>query len=155
MKQHRVEAFVDKLALLEQKTGAMVHYAIMDPLPDFIPGCLAMQAAAKQIAEFVGLHGFTFIVATTKQKDKVGGHIDLSTSGQEVFIEIDSEILEFPAVAATVLGHEICHKWLQAHGIRSSYAMDHEMLTDISCVFLGLGKIMLNGCRGCKMLSVN
>ncbi len=142
-----VEAFVDKLVLLEQKTGTKAHYRVLPPLAAPFHDYLAMQAVAKQIAEFIELKGFTFIVATAKQKEKVGGHIDLSTGGREVFVEVDSEMMKFPDTVAATLCHEVCHKWLQVNGIRSSIEIDNEILTDISCVFLGFGKIMLNGCR--------
>jgi len=141
-----VESFVDKLVLLEQKVGAKSHYRVMPPLTSPLHDCLALQAISKQIAEFIELTGFTFIVAIAKQKEKVVGHIDLSTGGKDVFIEVDSETMKFPDTVAATLCHEVCHKWLQVNGIRSSTEIDNEILTDIASVFLGLGKIMLNGC---------
>jgi len=142
-----VEAFVDKLVLLEQKAGTKVHSRVMSPLAAPIHDCLAMQAAAKQIAEFIGLEGFIFIVAVAKQEEKVGGHIDLSTGGKEVFIEVDSQMVKFPDTVAAALCHEVCHKWLQVNGIGIPLEIENEILTDISCIYLGLGKIMLNGCK--------
>lgn len=55
--------------------------------------------------------------------------------------------MKFPDVAAATLCHEVCHKWLQAKGICSHIEIENEILTDIASVFLGFGKIMLNGCR--------
>jgi len=151
MPERFVEAFVDKLVLLQQKTGTRVHYRVMPPLTVPFQDCLAMQTVAKEIAEFIGLEDFTFIVTTAKQKENVGGHIDLSTSGREVFVEVDSEVMEFPDTTAAALCHEICHKWLQVNNIHSVIEIDNEILTDISCVFLGFGKIMLNGCNVTKV----
>lgn len=37
------------------------------------------------------------------------------------------------------------------NGIRSSIEIDNEILTDITSVFLGFGKIMINGCRSEKI----
>jgi len=121
----------------------------MPPLTASFHDCLAIQAVAKQIAASIGIEGFTFIIATAKQKEKVGGHIDLSTGGREVFVEVDSDMMKFPDAIAATLCHEICHKWLQVNGIRSpiEIEIDNEILTDITSVFLGFGKIMLNGCR--------
>ena len=119
----------------------------MPPLTAPFYDCLAIQAVAKQIAKSIALEGFTFIIATAKQKEKVGGHIDLSTGGREVFIEVDSDMMKFPDAVAATLCHEVCHKWLQVNGTRSPVEIDNEILTDITCVFLGFGKIMLNGCR--------
>ena len=146
MSNEWVEAFVDKLVLLELKTSAKVHYRVMPPFNASHYDSLAMQAVARQIAEFIGLKGLTFIVTAAKQEEKVGGRIDLSSGGKEVFIEVDSETMEFPDAVSATLCQEVCHKWLDVHGIRSSTEIDNEILTDISCVFLGLGKIMLNGC---------
>jgi hypothetical protein len=149
MSEQFVEAFVDKLVLLEQKTGAKVGYRVMPPFAGPFDDCLAIQAVAKQIAESIGLKDFTFIIATAKQKEKVGGHIDLSTGGREVFVEVDSDMMRFPDAVAATLCHEVSHKWLQVNGIRSpiKIEIDDEILTDIASVFLGFGKIMLNGCR--------
>jgi hypothetical protein len=142
-----VEAFVDKLILLERKVGAKTHYRVMAPFSVPFEDFLAIQKVGKQIAEFIGLRDLVFIIAFAKQKEKVGGHIDLSTGGNDVFIEIDSDMMKFPDAVAATLCHEVCHKWLQVNGIRSSPEIDNEILTDISTVFLGFGKIMLNGCR--------
>jgi hypothetical protein len=142
-----VEAFVDKLILLEQTAGAQVHYRVMPPLTVPFQDSVAIQSVAKKITEFIGLAGFTFIIAITKQKKNVAGHIDLSTGGKEVFVEVDSEMMKFPDAVAATLCHEACHKWLQINCIESPVESDNEILTDITSVFLGLGKIMLNGCK--------
>jgi len=147
MSERSVEGFVDKLVLLEQKTGAKVGYRMMPPLTSPFHDCLSIQAVAKQIAKSIGLENFTFIIATTKQKEKVGGHIDLSTRGRDVFVEVDSNMMKFPDAIAATLCHEICHKWLQVNGLHSPVEIDNEILTDITSVFLGFGKIMLNGCK--------
>jgi hypothetical protein len=147
MSDRFVETFIDKLILLEQKTGAKAGYRVMPPLTAPFKDCLAIQAVARKIAESIGLEDFTFIISTAKQKEKVGGHIDLSTGGRDVFVEVDSDMMKFPDAVAATLCHELCHKWLQVNGIRSPIEIDNEILTDITSVFLGFGKIMLNGCR--------
>jgi len=55
--------------------------------------------------------------------------------------------MKFPDTVAATLCHEACHKWLQVNGISSSIKSEDEILTDITTVFLGFGKIMLNGCK--------
>ena len=147
MSDQFVRAFVAKLTLLEQQTGASVQYRVMPPFTEPFPNLLSIQTTAKDIAVFIGLTGFTFIIAIAKQKEKVAGHIDLSTGGQDVHIEIDSDMMKFPDAIGATLCHEVCHKWLHIKGIRSPVKIDNEILTDITSVFLGFGKIMLNGCR--------
>ena len=56
---------------LEQKTGTTVPYRLMAPFTTPFYDHLSIQKAAKQIADFIGLIGFTFIVAVAKQKEKV------------------------------------------------------------------------------------
>jgi hypothetical protein len=147
MPERFVESFVEKLILLEQRTGVDVHYRVMPPLTVRFHDHIEIQRVARKIAEFIGLTGFTFVIAIAKQKKNVAGHIDLSTGSKEVFVEVDSDMMEFPDAVAATLCHEVCHKWLQVHGIRSLIESDNEILTDITSVFLGFGKIMLNGCR--------
>lgn len=141
------DSVVEKLILLEQKTGASISYHLMPPFETSFHDYLSIQDAAKQIADFIGLAGFTFIVAVTMQEEKVGGHIDLSTGRKNIFIEIDEKTMKFPNAVGATLCHEVCHKWLQVNGISSYIEIENEILTDISTVFLGLGKIMLNGCK--------
>lgn len=140
-------SLVDKLLLLEQKTGLSVRYEIMSPISEPCHDPIVIQQLAKAIAEFAGLAGLTFIVAITKQKQNVGGHVDLSTEDQEVFVEIDPALTKYPEAVVATLCHEVCHKWLQLQGIRSPVVLDNEILTDVTSVFLGFGKIMLNGCK--------
>ena len=147
MSDQFVKAFVAKLILLEQQTGASVQYRVMPPFTEPFPNQLSIQKTAKDIAAFIGLTDFIFIIAIAKQKEKVAGHIDLSTWGNEVHIEIDSDMMKFPDAVGATLCHEVCHKWLQVKGIKSPITIDNEILTDITSVFLGFGKIMLNGCR--------
>ncbi len=147
MPERFVESFVEKLILLEQRTGVDVHYRVMPPLTVRFHDHIEIQRVARKIAEFIGLTGFTFVIAIARQKKNVAGHIDLSTGSKEVFVEVDNDMMEFPDAVAATLCHEVCHKWLQVNGIRSPIVSDNEILTDITSVFLGFGKIMLNGCK--------
>jgi hypothetical protein len=97
-----VLSFVEKLMSLEKKTGSSVHYRIMPPILAPFHDCISIQKVARQIADSIGLSQFTFIIAFAKQKQNVGGHIDLRTDGAEVFIEIDPDAVAFPdSVGAT------------------------------------------------------
>jgi hypothetical protein len=139
--------FIEKLVSLEKLTGSYVSYRIMPPISTPFADIVSIQNEARKIAEYIGLSAYTFIITFAKQKRGVGGHIDLSTGGRDVFIEIDPEAMRFPASIGPTICHEICHKWLQVKGINSPILADNEILTDITTIFLGFGKIMLNGCR--------
>jgi hypothetical protein len=147
MSDRHIETFIDKLILLEQKTGAKAHYRIMPPLKEKSQDVITIQKSAKLIAAFIGMNDFTFIIGIKGQGEKVGAHIDLSAPGKDIFVEVDDDVMKFPDTVAATLCHEICHKWLQINAISSPLESDNEILTDITSVFLGFGKIMLNGCR--------
>jgi len=155
MSEQKLKSYVDKLAFLELKTGHKVHYRVMPPITEPFRDTLAMQSVGRQIAEFIGLTDFTFVIAVAQQKDNIGGHIDLSTRGKEVFVEVASDMMKFPDAVAATLCHEACHKWLQVNGLESPIKSDNEILTDITSIFLGFGKIMLNGCSTANELYEN
>jgi len=139
----------EKLFLLEKAIGHKVDYRILEPfrVPRTIVG---IQAAARKIAEFVGLDDFLFIVAVRSLTEEAA-HIELEHQSKEVFIEISEKLVSNsrPAILAA-LSHEICHKFLYHHslGITGKHRnYENEVLTDITAVYLGLGKLMLNGCQ--------
>jgi hypothetical protein len=142
-----VLSFVDKLIQLEERAGLQVHYHNAAPISTPLHDRVSIQKVARQIADSIGLSQFQFIITIAKQKKNVGGHIDLSTKDEAVFIEIDPDAMAFPDSVGATLCHEICHKWLQTMGVSSPILIDNEILTDITTVFLGFGKIMLNGCE--------
>lgn len=145
MPDRSVEAFVEKLALLEERVGHKAQYRVMSPIASSLQDLPSIWKAAKQIADFIGLGDYAFIVDTVKQKEHIGGHIDLSTNDMIVFIEIDPGMLKFPYSVAATLCHEVCHKYLQVNGLRLPLEIENEILTDITTVLLGFGKRMLNG----------
>ena len=142
-----VSSFVEKLILLEKATGADIPYRITPPITSSLDDILSLQKVARELADSIGLSQFVFIVTFAKQEKNVGGHIDLGTKDGVVYIEIDPGAIPFRQSIGATLCHEICHKWLQTKGISSPILMDNEILTDITTVFLGFGKIMLNGCK--------
>jgi len=68
-----------------------------------------------------------------------------------VFVEVSDDIVSFEDAAVATLSHEITHKYMHLHGISFGTGIVHEyeseIFTDITAVFLGLGKFMLNGCE--------
>jgi len=142
-----LDTAINRLIYLETKMGTQVQHQIMPPFNKSFHDTISIQETAKEIAAFIGMDTFTFIVSFTKQKEKVGGHIDLSNSGKNVFIEIDENSLDFPEAICATLCHEICHKWLQKNHLELPVERENEILTDIATIFLGLGKVMLNGSK--------
>jgi hypothetical protein len=144
--------YISKIIMLEEEIGARVGYKLLEPfwVPDTHLGDVnKLQGAAKEIADFVGLDWLTFVVSITKQRANVAGHVELSYSGNNVFIEISDSMRNFEDAVVATLAHEITHKYMQVNNISAGTGLAHEyeneVLTDITSVFLGLGKFMLNG----------
>lgn len=101
------------------------------------------------ISRFVGLGDQAFIVSVSSQKEGVAGHIELEHGAPGVFIEISEAAREFENAIPAILAHEIAHKYLHVHDVYVSLPysseLEVEVLTDITAVFLGLGKLLLNG----------
>jgi hypothetical protein len=146
-------SLVEKIALLERRVGAATGYRNLDPRPLDLRDIVQIQAAAGWIRDFVQLSDLTFVVGFAKQQEGVLGNIELEYGQDGVFIEIARESMEFPELVVAVLAHEICHKYLHRHGLYCSSpatTKEEEVLTDVAAVFLGLGKLMLNGCEAQK-----
>ena len=149
LKEIRAADYIQKLRMLEERIGATTQYRILKPFPCNPKDAINLQKAAKRIAGFVGLEDLTFNVAVARQKEDVGGHIELRSGQQFVFIEVSPRAGRSPQATLAVLAHEICHKLLQRSGISLGRGLledyENEILTDITSVFVGLGKLMLNG----------
>ena len=149
LKEIRAADYIRKLRMLEERIGATTQYRILKPFPCNPRDPIDLQKAAKRIGSFVGIEDLTFNVAVARQKENVGGHIELEDGQEFVFIEISPRAGRSPQATLAVLAHEICHKLLQRQGISLGYGLledyENEILTDITSVFVGLGKLMLNG----------
>lgn len=77
-------------------------------------------------------------------------HMNGSVSGRAYLrdnvIEINNSILKHPESYLSTLCHELAHVLLQRIRVHADIDNDEELFTDMFCVFLGLGDVMLNGC---------
>jgi len=64
--------------------------------------------------------------------------------GVKTTIWIETSVLEDPLVLVATLAHELAHARLLGEGRLSAEAQDHEPLTDLLTVFLGLGVFTAN-----------
>lgn len=146
-------AFLSLVKLLEGAVGQKTKYAILDPFPCTVveagrPAIIAVQNAGKTIAKHIGLSDLTFVIAVTTHEETTAGHIELNRDGSGVFVELAPDIFSCKDAVLATLSHELCHKYLHVHGINNgSDPLEQEFLTDVTAVYLGLGKIMLNGCE--------
>ena len=146
------EDYIAKILLLEKAVGHKVPYHTLDPFHVHSAssyGYVDIQRAAKRIAEFVGLTGLTFLIEPTHLNEGTCGRIELQSTGSDVFVQISSDLFGFPDAILATISHELAHKFLHTNRIAwGDGPVDHyhnEVLTDIAGVFVGLGKLMLNG----------
>ena len=145
----RYQDYVDKIIFLEKRFGKRLGYKNLNPFSVDADDIVDIQKAARRIADFIGLDKFTFNVSINSKMEEAG-RIELKP-GKDAFVELSERHLVNEETVLAILAHEITHKYLTENGIhsRGSFAekYDNEILTDITAVFLGLGKLILNGCE--------
>lgn len=146
-----VRDWVKKITYLESKLGKKVSYEILEPFSVDANCILDIQSAGRRIANFLGLTGYTFIIGKFGLKRNEGGNIELEHHCKDVFIEISDIVAEHEEAVLATLAHEITHKYMHLHKISCGNSQmqqnENEILTDITAVYLGLGKLMINGCK--------
>lgn len=140
-----IEECIRKVTFLEKSLGMKTQYQILDPFPLYSKDIIGIQNAGKIIANFIGLSYYIFVISINKLEKNTGGHIELEYGRKQVFIEISEEILKFEDAILAILAHEITHEYLYINNISFSNKYENEILTDIAAIFLGFGKLMLNG----------
>ncbi len=140
-----IEECIRKVSLLEKSLGMKVQYQILDPFPLHSKDIIGIQNAGKIIANFIGLSNYTFVIGINKLEKNVGGHINSEHGKKQVFIEISEGTLKFKDAILAILAHEITHEYLYVSNVSFSNKYENEILTDIAAIFLGFGKLMLNG----------
>ena len=119
----------------------------MEPFPVDPKDPIAVNDAVKRLAAHAGLHGLRFIVGIGNDGTDAGGRSEFSSGQEEVFIEISKAASVFGPSLLAVLAHEVCHKVLFDRLIhqQGNDARRYEVLTDMTAVYLGFGKLLLNG----------
>ncbi len=140
-----IEECIRKVTFLEKSLGTKIQYQILDPFPLHSKDIIGIQNVGKIIANFIGLSDYIFVISTNKLEKNTGGHIGLEYGKKQVFIEISEETLKFKDAILAILAHEITHEYLYINNISFSNKYENEILTDIAAIFLGFGKLMLNG----------
>jgi hypothetical protein len=146
-------AFLSLVKLLEKSVGQKTSYSILDPFPCKTieagrPAIVTIQNAGRIISRHMGLADYTFVISITTQKEDTAGHIELDQNGNDVFVELSPSLCQYKDAVLATLSHELSHKFLHLQGIRNgTIQIEQEFLTDVTAVYLGMGKIMLNGCE--------
>lgn len=101
--------------------------------------------AASLMLHHVGLHGYTPIIVHERLNDKTAGYINMN-SDTDFFITIDLNQSSTREQRLCILSHEICHKFMYVNNFRDT-GMKNEYLTDACAVYVGFGKMMIEGCE--------
>ena len=146
-------AFLRLIKVLEEALGQKTSYRFLEPfscvgLDNGRPAIIPIQQAARKIAQHVGLGNLMFIISATEQDPSWAGHIELQRDSSEVYVEISPDICRYEDAVLATLCHEVAHKVLHVNAIHHGFAsIEQEYLTDVATVYLGMGKVMLNGCE--------
>ena len=97
---------------------------------------------ANHLARWMGLGETNIRFSISHMNEGVGGRTCLRGN----VIEINNSIIKHPESYLSTLCHELAHVLLQRIRIHADLDNDEELFTDMTCVFLGLGDVMLNGC---------
>jgi len=114
-----INDYINKITFLEKQIGDSVGYKPMEPF--WVPGKgflepIRLQGAAKEIATFLGLKNYTFLITVSKKLTNAG-QIELKYLGNEVFVEISEDVQGFEDAVIATLSHELTHKYMQLNGI--------------------------------------
>lgn len=103
--------------------------------------------AVHRMVSHVGLQGLRFEVSFGRLDPGKGAVIELQRGQARVPIRLSGTAASFPPTFLAVLAHELCHKVLFDHEIvlQGADLESYEVLTEVTAVFLGMGKLLLNG----------
>lgn len=147
-KQKCLDFLLPQLRQLEKELGYNTTYEILDPFKVSRGSITSAKKAAKKIWEFVDLPDIDLIIERDTLEG-IAGAINLSKlrSHGVVRIKIDNDVMYYPKELLGTLSHEIMHAYRDIHGLGEVYIPHEgeEKLTDITGVFVGLGKLLLEG----------
>ena len=136
--------FIEKILLLEKKVGHIMEYDIFEPYPINTSDQNEIDCAINELAKFIGLTSNNFFVNFTDLPKNIGGLIELDYWRENVEIKISTKIRYKNKKLWAVLAHEITHKFLYQKEIYFNDTIENEKFTDLTAVYLGFGKLMIN-----------
>jgi hypothetical protein len=140
------ELIFEKVFHLAKVLEKKVSYDILEPWRFNSHDMAEVQNAASKISNFLGMPNLYFVVTYMESDEKTAGHIELNNTDEGVFVEISEAHRNDHEIVLAILAHEICHKYLQVNRL-TLFGYENEILTDITTVYTGLGKLSLNGCE--------
>jgi len=132
--------------LLETLGTTRIRHAVtVLPTAEFLPFSPALtkefaQQVMDRLAQFMGVNSAQLSLNVVPD-DVLPGAAGDYTAGK---IRVSASQLAAPPQLAKTLAHELGHELLLGGELLSAAAPDHEPLTDLVCVFLGLGILAAN-----------
>lgn len=111
----------------------------------FLSPSSCVEELTKEMAEAIGLSDCHFKIELCNNLKDAAGQIDLKEQFGFTFIRVDRKFLDHFDTLVAILAHELSHKFLHKHAIELKETVANECLTDITSVYLGFGKYVLNG----------
>lgn len=144
---------VYNISFLESKIGHKIKFENFNP--NALNSCFnsigyltidtnKLNEIGKIIAEFIGLKNIVCNITLGNMNERTGVNISIDNSNF-VFVEISRNLTNNFEATIAVICHEITHKYLFLNNIVLKDELENEILTDICTVYLGLGKLMING----------
>ena len=138
------EMILSELALIEKhlKFKSMQFYK-----PHSLSGDIVyLQKTASNMMKFVGLNDYIPLITFVTTEESEGGNIELDYS-KNVYIQISNKYRNSSDQILAIMAHEICHKVLFLSGLYyPTIKLKNEILTDLATMYVGFGKLSLNGC---------
>jgi hypothetical protein len=124
-----------------------VWVGVLEPFPVHPLDADDVGRAVVRMAGHVGLQGLRFDVSFGRLEPGTGAEIALQRGQARVPIRVSGAAASFPPTLLALLAHELCHKVLFDRGIvlEGTDLASYEVLTEVTAVFLGMGKLLLNG----------
>jgi len=146
MNQIPCQDYIDKIILLENHSYRMKNYELLNP-PDYDGNLnvIGIQKIAKILSQHIGYDKLIFTVSFQEvYSNNTAGNILLDES-EDVLIHLSRDLDKYPDSILATLSHEISHKYIHFNRLTFNNSYENEVFTDLTAVFLGFGKLMLNG----------
>lgn len=146
-------AWVDnRLNLLSQNLGALVpgKWELFDPTPKFYVALESgddndLEVGTSELCKHIGLYPCPSVSYEWGLKLPIGAAGIFSRQSTSAHINIPLFYAGRPAALGAILAHELTHAYLFQHPFSEAMGDECEPLTDLTAIYLGLGKAVLNG----------
>lgn len=126
---------------VEPQKCRLNHYAEYPPYNlDLVNSCIA------DIADYLGLTGLTFVAEFQEMDMDTAGRINMVERNGCVTVQLAPRLLDRGVALVGALCHEVMHKFLEKVDLTDPIAAVNEKMTDVSCVFFGMGQLLMSGC---------